>query len=203
MSYKGFFKGMIEHVQIEADEIIQAAEKEADQIIQQAKAQVERIKNGEEDESIIGKKRRIRRRTVQKSKTRDSFLISQWDSKVQYQLFDEVVQKAKQNLTKVRSQQDYQDILARLISEAVQECEGCDTIIVHENDVNQVKKIANKLELKQNIVGVKNVSGGAIASAYQGKIKVDNTLDARIEQAIPFVITEIGETLYGSKKTQA
>lgn len=203
MSYKGLFKGMKKHVQMEADEIIQAAEKEADQIIQQAQAQVERIQKGEEDEDIIGKRKRIRRRTAQKSKTREVFLLSQWDAKVQYQLFEEVVQQAKRQLATVRNQQNYPDILARLISEAVQECEGCDTITIHEKDVNLVKKIANKHNLQQKVVGVSNFSGGAIATAHQGKIKVDNTLDARIEQAIPLVITEIGKILYGSKETQA
>ncbi len=197
MSYKGLFKGMSEEVRKEADQIVTTAKKEAGQIIQNAEAQIERINSGEEDEDIGGKRRRHRRRVPKRSTSRVQFLLSRWDTKVKHQVLQEMIQGAKKNLTKVRQRKDYPDVLARLVTEAVQECDGCDTITVHESDIDLVKKLAKQLSLQQKIVGANNFSGGAIATAYQGKIKVNNTLDARIDQAAPLVITEIGKILYG------
>jgi vacuolar-type H+-ATPase subunit E/Vma4 len=196
--YKGLFKGIKEQVQTDRDRIIKAAEREAGQIIQNAEAQVERINNGDEDEDIGGKRRRHRRMIPKKSTSRAQFLLSRWDTKVKHQVLQEMIQGAKKSLAKVRQRKDYPDILARLIKEAVQECDECDTITVHQGDVDQVKKLAKKLNLQQKIVGANNFSGGAIATAYQGKIKVNNTLDARIDQAAPLVVTKIGKILYGS-----
>ncbi len=196
--YKGLFKGIKEQVQIDRDKIIQAAEREAGQIMQNAEAQVEKINNGDEDEDIGGKRRRHRRRVPKKSTSRSQFLLSRWDTKVKHQVLQEMIQGAKKRLATVRQRKDYPDILAGLIKEAVQECDGCDTITVHEGDLELVNKLAKELNLQQKIVGANNFSGGAIATAHQGKIKVNNTLDARVDQAAPLLITTIGKILYGS-----
>lgn len=201
--YTGLFKGMNDQVKAESSRIIDEAKKEVEQILQEAKAKVERIEKGEEDEEIVGKKRSFRRRVAKKSTGREQFLLAIWDSKVRYQIFAEAVQKAKESLGEIRKQKDYSDALGRLIKEAVNDCEGCEEIAVHEKDVDLAQKLAKQYNFTQKIIGTNNFSGGAIAIACQGKVKVDNSFDARIEQAIPLVVTEIGNILYGNTEGKA
>lgn len=201
--YSGLFKGMSEEVKAEGTRLVEEAKKEADQILQEAKEKVERIEKGEEDEDIGGKKRSFRRRVAKKSAGREQFLLARWDSMVRYQIFAEAVQKAKESLGEIRKQKDYSDTLGRLMKEAVNDCKDCEEIAVHEKDVGLAQKLAKQFNFTQKIIGKNDFSGGAIAIACQGKIKVDNTLDARIEQAIPLVVTEIGNILYGDTEGEA
>jgi vacuolar-type H+-ATPase subunit E/Vma4 len=185
-------EAVVGKVKLDAQKTVKEAEEKALEEIQKAKKQRE-VRFGEERGRMLGEaEEEIARILAQASiKARQQLSSAKADA------ISKIIDGARKELSQVSSDETH---FLNLIREAVEGL-GVDKarIYVSPRDVSNVKRFleADK-ELSGKIVEVKeyNCLGGVIAEDIEGKLRIDNTYETRLEMLLPQLLPKISEELF-------
>lgn len=184
-------EAILDNVREEAQSMVREAEEKGKWEIERAKQQREERLEEERRKMIAeaeGETARIRARA--------SIAARQKLLSAKASLIDEIVSQVRKAVSGVSSDES----LLNLIREAISGF-GADEvkIYVSSRDVDAVKKV---LKLDQGLgsrvkeVGKIDCSGGVIVESIDGKIRIDNTYDTRLEMLLPRILPEVSEELF-------
>lgn len=180
-------------VRAEAQNIIKQAEEKAQEEIEKAKKQRE-AKLEEEKHKMLEEAEEEAARIVAKA----SITARQKLSSTKADIIAKIIDKVKQTMSTMSSDES---LFPSLIEEAMNGL-GVDKgrIYVSPKDVSTVQKLLMKdEELASKITAVKEFDcmGGVIAENIEGKLRIDNTYETRLEMLLPKLLPEISKELFG------
>lgn len=185
-------EAVVSKVRMEAQNIIKEAEE---------KAQEERERTGKQREAKLQEEKR---KMLEEAEEEAARIVAQASIKARRQLssaksdvITKIIGKVKQELFEFSSDENY---FLNLIKEAIDGL-GADKsrIYVSPKDVSMVRKFLERdKELASKIMEVKedNFLGGVIAEAIDGKLRIDNTYETRLEMLLPKLLPEISKELF-------
>ena len=185
-------EAVVSKVRMEARNIIKEAEE---------KAQEERERTGKQREAKLQEEKR---KMLEEAEEEAARIVAQASIKARRQLssaksdvITKIIGKVKQELSEFSSDENY---FLNLIKEAIDGL-GADKsrIYVSPKDVSMVRKFLEKdKELASKIMEVKedNFLGGVIAEDIDGKLRIDNTYETRLEMLLPKLLPEISKELF-------
>ena len=183
---------VVDKVKAEAQSLIMEAEKESQEEIDKAKRQRE-IKLGEEKRRMLEEAGEEAARIIAQGsiKGRQKLLSTKAD------IIDRIIERVKKTLPETASDKNH---LLSLIKEAMSGL-GTDKgrIYVSPKDIDMVQALLNgNKELSSKIEEVKefDCTGGVIAEDIEGKFRIDNTYETRLEMLLPKLLPEIGKELF-------
>jgi V/A-type H+-transporting ATPase subunit E len=185
-------EAVVGKVKLDAQNIIREAEEKAQEEIEKAKRQRE-VRFEEERGKILGEAEEEVARILAQS----SIKARQQLSSAKADTIAKIIDGARKELSRVSSDETH---FLNLIREAMEGL-GVDKarIYVSPKDVSNVKKFlqADK-ELSGKIVEVResNCLGGVIAEDVEGKLRIDNTYETRLEMLLPKLLPKISEELF-------
>ena len=185
-------EAVVGKVKLDAQKTVKEAEEKAQEEIEKAKRQSE-IRFAEERGRMLGEaEEEVARILAQASiKARQQLSSAKADA------ISKIIDGARKELSQVSSDETH---FLNLIREAVEGL-GADKarIYVSPKDIGNVKRFleADK-ELSGKIVEVKeyNCLGGVIAEDIEGKLRIDNTYETRLEMLLPQLLPKISEELF-------
>ena len=185
-------EAVVGKVKLDAQNIIREAEEKAQEEIEKAKRQRE-VRFEEERGRMLGEaEEEVARILAQASiKARQQLSSAKADT------IAKIIDGARRELPRISSDESY---FLNLIREAMEGL-GVDKgrIYVSPKDVSTVKKFleADK-ELSGKILEVResNCLGGVIAEDVEGKLRIDNTYETRLEMLLPKVLPKISKELF-------
>ena len=185
-------EAVVSKVRMEAQNIIKEAEE---------KAQEERERTGKQREAKLQEEKR---KMLEEAEEEAARIVAQASIKARRQLssaksdvITKIIGKIKQELFEFSSDENY---FLNLIKEAIDGL-GADKsrIYVSPKDVSMVRKFLERdKELASKIMEVKedNFLGGVIAEDIDGKLRIDNTYETRLEMLLPKLLPEISKELF-------
>jgi vacuolar-type H+-ATPase subunit E/Vma4 len=187
-------EAVVGKVKLDAQKIIDEAEKKAQEEIEKAKKQRE-VRFAEERGRMLGEAQEEVARILAQA----SIKARQQLSSAKADAITKIIDGARKELSQVSS--DETDFL-NLIREAVEGLGAAEArIYVSTKDISNVKKFleADK-ELSGKIVEVReyNCLGGVIAEDVEGKFRIDNTYETRLDMLLPKLLPKISEELFKS-----
>lgn len=185
---------IISKVRMEAEEITDEAKRKAQEEIEKARRQRE-ARFEEERGRIIAEVKEEAARTLAQASIKARHKLSSTKADV----IARIVDGARKELSAVSGDESHILNLVREAMEALAAAKG--KIYVSPRDIGTVKKLieANK-DLSGMIVEVKesNCLGGVIAEDIEGKLRIDNTYETRLEMLLPRLLPEISKKLFQS-----
>ncbi|MCK4402759.1 MAG: V-type ATP synthase subunit E [Dehalococcoidia bacterium] len=185
-------EAVVSKVRMEAQNIIKEAEKKAQEEIERARKQRE-AKLQEEKRKMLEEAEEEAARIVAQASIKARRQLSSAKSDV----ITKIIDKVKQELSEFSSDENY---FLNLIKEAI---DGLGTdksrIYVSPKDVSRARKFLERdKELASKIMEVKedNLLGGVIAEDIDGKLRIDNTYETRLEMLLPKLLPEISKELF-------
>lgn len=185
-------EAILDKVKTEADNIIKEAESKAAKEVAQAKKQQAAKLEEEKGKMLQGAKEEAARIAAQASvKARQEL------SKAKADVINDIIGRVKKELSGVSSDKS---LLIDLIKEATQVL-GFDKgrVYAAPKDVSTVQKLLEKDKgLSSKIVEVKehDCLGGVIVEDINGRTRIDNTYETRLEMLLPRLLPEIGRELF-------
>jgi len=185
-------EAILDKVKAEAQDIITEAETRAGERVEKAqKQQASRLEEGK-NKLIEEAREEATRILAQASITaRQELLLAKT------RIIDEIISGVKKTLSGTSS--DESSSLA-LIKEAIDTLDiDKARIYVSPKDVSSVRKsLKGNKKLADRIEEIKEFDciGGVIAEDIDGKIRIDNTYDTRLEMLLPKLLPEIGKELF-------
>ncbi len=179
-------------VKAEARDIVAEAEEKARERIERAKEQ-QAAKLEEEKGTLIEEAREEATRVLAQSAitARQELLLAKTS------IIDEIINNAKKTFSEISSNEGS---LLDLIKEAINALDiDRARIYLPPKDVSSVQKlVAGDKKLADRITEIKEFdgSGGVIAEDIDGRIRIDNTYDTRLEMLLPRLLPEIGKELF-------
>ncbi len=185
-------EAILDKVKADAQQIIKEAEEKALKEIEKAEMQVERKFEEEKRKAIEEAEREATRIQAQAS-----IRARQELSRTKAETIDKIISRVKTTLPGISSDESS---LLNLIKEAVDGL-GDDKarIYVSSKDISTVQGFLKRDEgLASRITEIKefDCTGGVIAESIDGKIRIDNTYDTRLEMLLPQILPEIGKELF-------
>jgi len=185
-------RAVLSKVESEAQSITQEAEKKAQEEITKAKKQKD-ARLAEEKDRILGEAAEEAARVLAQA----SIKARQQLSSAKANAIAKIVEGARQELSQVSSDESH---LLNLIKEAINAL-GADKgrIYVSPKDVATAKKLLEtdrELSGKISEVRESNFMGGVIAEDVEGKLRIDNTYETRLETLMPKLLPEISKRLF-------
>ncbi len=185
-------EAVVGKVKLDAQKTVKEAEEKALEEIEKARKQ-RAVRFEEERGRMLGEaEEEVARILAQASiKARQQLSSAKADA------ISKIIDGARKELSQVSSDETH---FLNLIREAVEGL-GVDKarIYVSSRDVSNVKRFleADK-ELSGKIVEVKeyNCLGGVIAEDIEGKLRIDNTYETRLEMLLPQLLPKISEELF-------
>ena len=183
---------ILDKVRVEAQDIAKEAEQKARERIDRAKGQQEAKLEEEKNKLIEEAKEEATRILAQSSITaRQELLLAKT------RIIDEIISTVKKTLSGISSDEGSP---LNLIKEAINAL-GIDKarIYVSPKDASSVRKsLKENKQLANKITEIKEFdgSGGVIVEDIDGKIRIDNTYDTRLEMLLPKLLPEIGKELF-------
>ena len=184
-------EAVVGKVKLDAQKTVKEAEEKAQEEIQKAKKQRE-VRFEEERGRMLGEaEEEVARILAQASiKARQQLSSAKADA------ISKIIDGARKELSQVSSETHF----LNLIREAM---EGLGTdkarIYVSPKDMSNIKELlkADK-ELSGKIVEVResNCLGGVIAEDIEGKFRIDNTYETRLEMLLPQLLPKISKELF-------
>ena len=189
MGLEQLSKQLLMDAKKEANTVISAAEKEKEKIISDAE---------EKKRQLLSEAKRKAKEMAQRQK---SELLSGASIRAK-QIVDAeknaVVEKALQavfaEISLVRETKQYDKLLRTLAEEGQKELGKESIIIVNEKDHGVAKKLFPHLSKE-----TAPITGGAIVSTKDGKIRVDNSFEAIFEQNKDWLKREVFEEMFAGK----
>jgi V/A-type H+-transporting ATPase subunit E len=185
-------EAVIGKVKLDAQNIIREAEEKAQEEIKKAKRQRE-VRFEEERGRMLGEAQEEVARILAQA----SIKARQQLSSAKADTIAKIIDGARRELSRISSDESY---FLNLIREAMEGL-GVDKgrIYVSPKDVSTVKKLleADK-ELSGKILEVResNCLGGVIAEDVEGKLRIDNTYETRLEMLLPKLLPKISKELF-------
>jgi len=185
---------IISKVESEAREITDEANKKAQEEIEKARNQ-RQARFEEEKGKIVAEVEDEAART----RAQASIAARQKLSSTKADIIAEIVDKARSELSELSAEEKN---LLKLIKEASDGLGGAKgRLYVASKDIDAVKKLleGNK-DLSDRIIEVKETDclGGVIAEDKEGKLRIDNTYETRLEMLLPRILPEISKKLFES-----
>ena len=185
-------EAVVAKVRMEAQNIIKEAEEKAQEEIEKAR-KLRETKLQEEKRKMLEETEEEAARIIAQASIKARQQVSSAKNDVITKIIDEV----KQELSESSSDENY---LLSLIREAIDGL-GADKsrIYVSPKDVSMVRKFLERdKELASKVMEVKvdNLLGGVIAEDIDGKFRIDNTYEARLEMLLPKLLPEISKELF-------
>jgi V/A-type H+-transporting ATPase subunit E len=194
-----------------AEEIIQEIHREAEQKIQyilnEAKEEAERIKEEARKRAEAQAEWILRKAKTQADLEKQRLIanarleVRKKRLAVQEELINEVLSALRERLSSMPDE-EYFETLVVLAEEAVNEL-GLREVSVSSNE-RTLKLLSERLDEFKERVGVEvtlgepiDTIGGIIVSDPEGKVRVDNTFEARIERMENELRAEIAKALFG------
>jgi len=185
-------EAVVSKVKVDAQNIIREAEEKAQEELEKAKkqreAQFEEVRNRMAGEAEEETARILAQASI---KSRQQLSSAKADT------IAKIIDGARKELSRIAIGESY---FLKLIKEAVEGL-GVDKarIYVSPKDVSTVKKLleADK-EFSGKILEVKESDclGGVIAEDVEGKLRIDNTYEVRLEMLLPKLLPEINRELF-------
>ena len=185
-------EAVVSKVKLDAQSIIKEAEDKAKEEIEKAKRQRE-VRFEEEKGRMLG----AAEEEVARILAQSSIKARQQLSSAKADTIAKIIDGARKELSRISSDESY---FPNLIREAMEGL-GVDKarIYVSPKDVSTVKKFleADK-ELSGKILEVResNCLGGVIAEDVEGKLRIDNTYETRLEMLLPKLLPKISKELF-------
>lgn len=187
-------EAIISKVRMEAEDITREAKEKAQEEIERARRQRE-ARFAEERGRILTEMEAEAARTLAQA----SIKARQKLSSTKADIIAEIVDRARRELSRVSSDESHILNLVREATEGLAAARG--RIYVSPKDVGTVRKLleAHK-DLSDRIVEVRESSclGGVIAEDVEGKLRIDNTYETRLEMLLPRLLPEISKKLFES-----
>jgi V/A-type H+-transporting ATPase subunit E len=185
-------QAVLSKVKAEAQTIIEEAEEKAREEIEKAKRQRE-ARFEEERGRMLGEAEEEAARILAQA----SIKARQQLSRAKTDAISKIIDGARQELSQSSSDESH---LLNLIKEAINGL-GVDKgrIYVSPKDVSTVKKLLKAdRELSGKILEVRESDclGGVIAEDVEGKLRIDNTYETRLEMLLPKLLPKISEELF-------
>jgi vacuolar-type H+-ATPase subunit E/Vma4 len=185
---------IISKVRMEAEDITREAKEKAQEEIEKARRQREARFDEERGRILTDVEAEAARTLAQASiKARQKLSSTKAD------IIAEIVDRARRELSRVSSDDSHILNLVREAMEALAAAKG--KIYVSPKDVGTVKKLLEAhRDLSDRIVEVResNCLGGVIAEDIEGKFRIDNTYETRLEMLLPRLLPEISKKLFES-----
>ena len=185
-------EAIFDKVRVEAQDIVGEAEEKARERVDKAKKQQEAKLEEEKGKLIEEAKEEATRILAQSSITaRQELLLAKT------RIIDEIIDRVKKTFSGISSDESS---LLNLIKEAINAL-GIDKarIYVLPKDVSSVRKsLKGDKQLADRISEIREFdgTGGVIVEDIDGKIRIDNTYDTRLEMLLPKRLPEIGKELF-------
>jgi len=185
-------QAVLSKVKSEAQSITEEAEKKAQEEVEKAKKQ-RNVRLAEEKGRILGETAEEAARILAQA----SIKARQQLSSAKADAIARIIDGARRELSQISSDESH---LLNLIKEAMNGL-GVDKgrIYVSPKDVGTVKKLLEAdTELSGKILEVKesNFMGGVIAEDVEGKLRIDNTYETRLDTLLPKLLPEISKKLF-------
>ncbi len=183
---------ILDKVRAEAQDIVEEAKEKARERIERAKRQQEAKLEEEKDKLIEEAKEEATRILAQSSITaRQELLLAKT------RIIDEIIDRVKKTFSEISSDESSP---LDLIKEAINALDiDKARIYVSPKNISSVRKslkedkqLANKITEIREFDG----TGGVIVEDIDGKIRIDNTYDTRLEMLLPKLLPEIGKELF-------
>lgn len=192
-TFESVSKAILDRARTEAEEILEKARREAEEIINKAKLR-RRQEQEREEAKIINDAKREARAIIVKAMLK----VRKEHSEVKKKIVDEIVNKVREHLEK----RDFNvtESLKKLIQEAISTLPQTELIIyVNKADVDAVKKIVKELRIANRVKEIRetNIVGGVIVETIDGKFRVDNSYETRLEMVLSKLLPEISKELFG------
>ena len=185
-------EAILDKVGVEAEQIIEKAEEKAGQEMEKAQEQRERKFEEQKRKTIEEAEREATRILAQ------AFIEAQQElSKTKADIIDEIINRVKKALAGISSDESSS---LNLIKEAIDGL-GADKARIYVSPKN-ITTIQNSIKrdekLASEIIEIKefDCTGGVIAESIDGKFRIDNTYDTRLEMLLPQILPEIGKELF-------
>lgn len=192
MAIDDMLRALEEEGRLQQTEILDSAKLQAAEIVKTAKGQIAQIESVHTD-----RVNKIVEDETAKMLTEAKRHVERGVSKVKDKLIEAVFTGALADLKKVRKSADYEGVFRRLAQDAIDRAEGHIEIHIDARDRGLADKVfgASKIdyELKEDI----ETSGGAIISAEQGRVIIDNTVESRTARAREFMTSLAATRLFG------
>lgn len=179
MAIEKILWAMNEEAQEEANQIIAEAEAAAQKIVAAAEAYAEAVKEGYYGQKVLPELRAEEARLIGEAQRESLGLVM----KAKEELIDRAFTLAKEELAKARSREDYPEILHRLTQEVVDELGRELVIEVDPHDSELMEKIIAEMGLQATVRPSLRCMGGLAATPRDGRIRLVNTIDSRLERA--------------------
>ena len=185
-------EAILDKVRAEAENIIKEAKKKAEKEIEQAKRQ-QVAKLEEEKGKILQEAREEAVRIAAQA----SVKARQESSKAKADVINEMLSRVKKELSGISSDKSS---LMNLIKEAT-DVLGIDKgrVYVSPKDITTVQKLLEKdRKLASKIVEIREYDclGGVIVEDIDGRTRIDNTYETRLEMLLPRLLPEISKELF-------
>ena len=186
-------EAILDKVKADAENVIKEAENKAQEEIEKAKAQ-QQAKLEEQKGKIIEEAKEEAARILAQAtiKARQELLATKTG------VIDQIVNRVRQELSGTLSDKSsplslIKEAMAALNIDKVR-------VYVSPKDITTVKKLLERdKELAKKIAEIKEFDcvGGAIVEDIEGKIRIDNTYETRLEMLLPRLLPEISRELFG------
>ena len=185
-------EAVVGKVKLDAQDITREAEEKAQEEIEKAKRQSE-VRFQEERNRMLGEAEEEVARILAQA----SIHARQQLSSAKADVINKIIDEARKELSRISSDESH---LSTLITEAIEEL-GAEKvrIYVSPKDVSTAKKLLGAhMEFSDKIVEVResNFLGGVIAEDVEGKLRVDNTYETRLEMLLPKLLPKISKELF-------
>jgi len=192
MSMEKISGAILDKVRVEAQDIVAEAEEKARERIDRAKRQQEAKLEEEKNKLLEEAKEEATRILAQSSITaRQELLLAKT------RIIDEIISRVKKTLSGISSDKSSS---LDLIEEAINALDVDKArIYVSPKDADIVRKsLKGDKKLADRISEIREFdgTGGVIVEDIDGKIRIDNTYDTRLEMLLPKLLPEIGKELF-------
>ncbi|HLC93094.1 MAG TPA: V-type ATP synthase subunit E [archaeon] len=172
MGLENVKKGLVQQAQAEAKKILSQADKLAEQTIEEAKENASKIRaRAKERAAQIADAEANEKGSAAKLRAKKQ-IAEATNAKM-----DEALAKAWEEFSSAAQGKGYEKMMEMLIEVAEKELGGKAIVYVNERDEKIAKKFSKNVSPK-----AANISGGAIVSTADGRISIDNSLEAIFAQ---------------------
>lgn len=178
-------EGLIEHIRAIGEEEVSAIQRETEraveEILSQARADAERAR-AKRLEGVASKAKRERAQALNQAQI-EALLIQ---DQARQELIDKTLERARRSLARIREDEGYSAVLITLVRESLDELRSSlkrgDKVLLRadKRDQAQVENALRDLDQKVEAYFDLDVWGGVIVTTHDQRIRIDNTMEARL-----------------------
>lgn len=178
-------EGLIEHIRAIGEEEVSAIQRETEraveEILSQARADAERAR-AKRLEGVASKAKRERAQALNQAQI-EALLIQ---DQARQELIDKTLERTRRSLARIREDEGYSAVLITLVRESLDELRSSlkrgDKVLLRadKRDQAQVENALRDLDQKVEAYFDLDVWGGVIVTTHDQRIRIDNTMEARL-----------------------